>query len=59
MADPFAELHIVRDYLTEGSLAVEWTDERKEKLKKIVDAVIEYQEWLCGPEEYDANEMLH
>lgn len=58
VADPFAELHIVRDYLTEGSLAVEWTDERKEKLKKIVDAVIAYQEWLCGPEEYDANETL-
>lgn len=55
---PSSELSIVKDYLTEGSLAVEWTEERKEKLKNTVEAVVVYQEWLCGPEEYDVNETL-
>lgn len=55
---PYSELPIVRDYLTEGSLAVEWTEERKKKLKNTVEAVVVYQEWLCGPEEYDVNETL-
>lgn len=56
--DPFSELPIVQDYLIEGSRAVEWTDAKKEKLKRSVEAVIAYHKWFCGPEEYDVNETL-
>lgn len=58
VVDPFSELPIVQDYLIDGSLVVEWTDAKKEKLKRSVEAVIAYQKWFCGPEEYDVNETL-
>ena len=58
VGDSFSELRIVNDLLIEGSLAVEWTDEKKLKLKRSVQAVVAYLEYFYGPEEYDMNETL-